>query len=52
MEMIFSLYLSELIAVISISVLAIVTPGPDFVIVSKNSLYYFIFNIQLKKHLI
>ncbi len=40
MEMMFSLYLSELIAVISITVLTIVTPGPDFVVVARNSLSY------------
>lgn len=36
----FSQYLTELIAVISITILTIVTPGPDFVIVARNSLTY------------
>jgi len=40
MELIFSQYLTELIAVISITILTIVTPGPDFVIVARNSLTY------------
>lgn len=40
MEQLFSNYLAELIAVISITVLTIVTPGPDFVIVARNSLSY------------
>lgn len=40
MEMMLSLYLSELIAVVSITVLTIVTPGPDFVVVARNSLTY------------
>lgn len=40
MELIFSNYLSELLAVTSITILTIVTPGPDFVIVARNSLSY------------
>lgn len=40
MELVLSQYLSELLAVISISILTIVTPGPDFVIVARNSLTY------------
>lgn len=40
MELMFSQYLTELIAVISITILTIVTPGPDFVIVARNSLTY------------
>ncbi|MBL4903167.1 MAG: LysE family transporter [Desulfocapsa sp.] len=38
MDQIFSTYLNELIAVISITILTIVTPGPDFVVVVRNSL--------------
>lgn len=37
-ELMFSQYLTELIAVVSITILTIVTPGPDFIIVAKNSL--------------
>ncbi len=40
MEQLFTNYLAELIAVISITILTIVTPGPDFVIVARNSLTY------------
>ena len=40
MEMMFSQYLSEFIAVVSITVLTIVTPGPDFVVVARNSLTF------------
>lgn len=36
----FTQYLTELLAVISITILTIVTPGPDFVVVAKNSLTY------------
>jgi threonine/homoserine/homoserine lactone efflux protein len=38
LDQIFSTYLNELIAVISITILTIVTPGPDFVVVVRNSL--------------
>lgn len=40
MELLFSNYLSEFIAVLSITVLTIITPGPDFFIVVRNSLSY------------
>ncbi|MDX1267043.1 MAG: LysE family transporter [Oceanisphaera sp.] len=40
MELLFSQYLTELIAVISITILTIIAPGPDFVVVSRNSLVY------------
>ncbi len=40
MELIFSEYFTELIAVISITMLTIITPGPDFIIVARNSLAY------------
>lgn len=40
MELVFSQYLTELIAVISITILTIIAPGPDFVVVSRNSLVY------------
>lgn len=40
MELILTQYLAELLAVISITILTIVTPGPDFVIVARNSLTY------------
>ena len=38
MELLFSQYFNELFAVISISLITIITPGPDFVIVTRNSL--------------
>jgi len=40
MDLIFSQYLTELIAVVSITILTVVAPGPDFVIVVRNSLTY------------
>ena len=40
MELLFNQYLSEFIAVFSITVLTIITPGPDFFIVVRNSLTY------------
>ncbi|MGF1879264.1 LysE family transporter [Photobacterium frigidiphilum] len=40
MELMFTQYLTELLAVISITILTIVTPGPDFVVVARNSLTY------------
>ncbi|MEH6534555.1 MAG: LysE family transporter [Photobacterium frigidiphilum] len=40
MELMFTQYLTELVAVISITILTIVTPGPDFVVVARNSLTY------------
>ena len=40
MEILLSNYLAELIAVTSITILTIVTPGPDFVVVARNSLSY------------
>ncbi len=40
MDLLLTQYLSELLAVITITVLTIVTPGPDFVIVVRNSLVH------------
>lgn len=40
METLFAQYLPELIAVISISMLTIIAPGPDFIIVARNSLSF------------
>ncbi|KJG55446.1 amino acid transporter [Photobacterium kishitanii] len=40
MELLFNNYLSEFIAVLSITVLTIIIPGPDFFIVVRNSLAY------------
>jgi RhtB (resistance to homoserine/threonine) family protein len=40
LELLFNNYLSEFIAVLSITVLTIITPGPDFFIVVRNSLTY------------
>ncbi|RUM36546.1 MAG: LysE family translocator [Desulfobulbus sp.] len=40
MDLLFSQYFTELIAVISITILTVVAPGPDFVIVVRNSLTY------------
>ncbi len=38
MELLFSQYLTELLAVISITALTVAAPGPDFVVVARNSL--------------
>ena len=40
MELLINNYLAEFIAVLSITVLTIITPGPDFFIVVRNSLTY------------
>ncbi len=40
LELLFNNYLSEFIAVLSITVLTIIIPGPDFFIVVRNSLAY------------
>lgn len=40
MELLLNNYLSEFIAVLSITLLTIITPGPDFFIVVRNSLTY------------
>ncbi|SEF86439.1 LysE family translocator [Vibrio hangzhouensis] len=40
MELLLTQYLSELLAVITITILTIVTPGPDFIVVVRNSLVY------------
>ncbi|WP_413110298.1 LysE family transporter [Thaumasiovibrio sp. DFM-14] len=40
MEFILAKYVAELVAVISITILTIITPGPDFIVVAKNSLSY------------
>ena len=40
MELLLNHYLSELITVLSITILAIIAPGPDFFIVVRNSLTY------------
>ncbi len=40
MELIVEQYLAEFIAVLSITILTIITPGPDFFIVVRNSLTY------------
>lgn len=40
METILATYLTEFLAVLSITILAIVSPGPDFIVVSRNSLMY------------
>ena len=40
MELLFEQYLTEFIAVLSITILTIITPGPDFFIVVRNSLTY------------
>lgn len=40
MEIILSNYLTELVAVTSITILTVVAPGPDFVVVARNSLSY------------
>lgn len=40
MEMLLFQYAQELFAVIAITVLTIVTPGPDFIIVARNSLSF------------
>ena len=40
MELLINNYLAEFIAVLTITVLTIITPGPDFFIVVRNSLSY------------
>ncbi len=40
MELLINNYLTEFIAVLTITVLTIITPGPDFFIVMRNSLSY------------
>ena len=40
MELLFSQYFTELLAVLSITILTVIAPGPDFVIVVRNSLTY------------
>ncbi|KJG39845.1 amino acid transporter [Photobacterium angustum] len=40
MELLFTTYLKELIAVVTITILTIIAPGPDFLIVVRNSLVH------------
>lgn len=40
MDLLLTQYFSELVAVISITILTIVTPGPDFIVVVRNSLVH------------
>ena len=40
MELLFTNYLNEFITVLTITILTIITPGPDFIVVVRNSLSY------------